>query len=70
MVNWNGKYRLALANELSSERPWLGTFHLVAIYSRDLLVGEVVQHFKAGVNARSTGAQLATRKQLCEGTVF
>ena len=63
MANWNGKYRLALANELSSERPWLGTFHLVAIYSRNLSVGEVAQHFKAGVNARSTGAQLATRKQ-------
>ena len=63
MANWNGKYRLALANELSSERPWLGTFHLVAIYSRDLSVGEVALHFKAGVNARSTGAQLATRKQ-------
>ena len=63
MANWNGKYRLALANELSSDRPWLGTFHLVAIYSRDLLVGEVAQHFKAGVNARSTGVQLAKRKQ-------
>ena len=63
MANWNDKYRLALANELSSDRPWLGTFHLVAIYSRDLLVGEVAQHFKAGVNARSTGAQLAKRKQ-------
>ena len=63
MANWNGKYRLALANEFSSDRPWLGTFHLVAIYSRDLSVGEVAQHFKAGVNARSTGAQLATRKQ-------
>ncbi|MFL3665854.1 MAG: DUF1592 domain-containing protein [Verrucomicrobiota bacterium] len=63
MANWNGKYRLALANELSSDRPWLGTFHLVAIYSRDLLVAEVAQHFKAGVNARSTGAQLAKRKQ-------
>ena len=70
MANWNGKYRLALANELSSDRPWLGTFHLVAIYSRDLSVEEVSQHFKAGVNARSTGAQLATRKSVFEGTVF
>ena len=70
MANWNGKYRLALANELSSERPWLGTFHLVAIYSRDLSVGEVVQHFKAGVNARSTGAQLATRKQSAKEQFF
>ena len=70
MANWNGKYRLALANELSSDRPWLGTFHLVAIYSRDLSVGEVVQHFKAGVNARSTGAQLATRKQSAKEQFF
>ena len=70
MANWNGKYRLALANEFSSERPWLGTFHLVAIYSRDLSVGEVAQHFKAGVNARSTGAQLATRKQSAKEQFF
>ena len=70
MANWNGQYRLALANELSSDRPWLGTFHLVAIYSRDLSVGEVAQHFKAGVNARSTGAQLATRKQSAKEQFF
>ena len=70
MANWTGKYRLALANEFSSERPWLGTFHLVAIYSRDLSVGEVAQHFKAGVNARSTGAQLATRKQSAKEQFF
>tara|TARA_Y100000780_G_scaffold36031_1_gene29093 strand:- start:1047 stop:3644 length:2598 start_codon:yes stop_codon:yes gene_type:complete len=70
MANWNGQYRLALANEFSSDRPWLGTFHLVAIYSRDLSVGEVAQHFKAGVNARSTGAQLATRKQSAKEQFF
>ena len=63
MANWNGKYRLALANELSSDRPWLGTFHLVAIYSRDLSAGEVAEHFKAGVNARSAAAQLAGQTQ-------
>ena len=70
MANWNGKYRLALANEFSSDRPWLGMFHLVAIYSRDLSVEEVAQHFKAGVNARSTGAQLATRKQSSKEQFF
>ena len=62
-TNWNGKYRLALANELTKDRPWLGTFHLVAIYSRDLSAGEVADHFKAGVNARSPGAKLAGRTQ-------
>jgi hypothetical protein len=60
-ANWNAKHRLALANELSKDRPWLGTFYLVAIYSRDLSAGEVAHHFKAGVNARSAGTQLATR---------
>ena len=62
-TNWNGKYRLALANELTKDRPWLGTFHLVAIYSRDLSAGEVADHFKAGVNARSPSAKLAGRTQ-------
>ena len=70
MANWSGKYRLALANELSIDRLWLGTFHLVAIYSRDLSVEEVAQHFKVGVNARSTGAQLATRKQSSKEQFF
>ena len=60
MANWNGKYRLALANELSKDRPWLGTFHLVAIYGRDLSAREVARHFNAGINARFTGAPLAT----------
>ncbi len=30
--NWDKNYRLALGNELSNDRPWLGTFHEVAIY--------------------------------------
>jgi uncharacterized repeat protein (TIGR01451 family) len=34
--NWDGGFRLALANELTGGRPWLGEFHLVAIYSRAL----------------------------------
>ena len=54
--NWNANYRLALANELSMDRPWLGTFHLVAIYSRDLSPGEVAAPFKAGVTAPSNAA--------------
>jgi uncharacterized repeat protein (TIGR01451 family) len=34
--NWDKGLRLALANELTGGRPWLGEFHLVAIYSRAL----------------------------------
>ena len=29
--NWDSNYRIALGNELSNNRPWLGTFHQVAI---------------------------------------
>lgn len=34
--NWNGDFHLALANETTKDRPWKGTFHFVAIYSRAL----------------------------------
>ncbi|HMO65710.1 MAG TPA: hypothetical protein PKE47_10915, partial [Verrucomicrobiota bacterium] len=47
-VNWDGSYSLALANEFSNDRPWRGTFHLVALYNRDLLPHEVEAHFQAG----------------------
>ena len=46
--NWHGSFRLALGDELNGGRPWLGTYHLVAIYKRELSAGEVTRHFKAG----------------------
>jgi hypothetical protein len=49
--NWNGSFRLALADELSGGRPWQGTYHLVAIYNRSLSPQEVTQNFKAGARA-------------------
>ena len=36
VTNWDGSFRLALANELTGDRPWEGIFYLVAIYNRDL----------------------------------
>jgi mono/diheme cytochrome c family protein len=48
LSNWDSSFRLALGNELTSDRPWLGTFRLVAIYSRRLSTAEVEQNFKAG----------------------
>lgn len=51
LTNWSGSYPLALANELSGDRPWEGTFHLVAIYSRAISPKEVEQNYKAGPNA-------------------
>jgi hypothetical protein len=45
--NWDGDFHLALANELTKDRPWLGEFHLVAIYNRALSQTEVSQNFRA-----------------------
>lgn len=52
--NWDTSYQVALANELSNDRPWRGAFHLVALYNRDLLPHEVERHFQAGPRAGST----------------
>ncbi len=48
MSRWNDGYRLALANELSGDRPWLGELHLAAVYSRALSLEEVQGNFQAG----------------------
>ena len=71
MSNWDSSYRLALGNELSGERPWLGTLFLVAIYNRDLTAVEVTQNFKAGAQARMDPVKLATaeNEQLFESKI-
>ena len=57
LTNWDARFRLALADEVSGGRPWLGTYHLVAIYSRDLSAAEVRQNFRAGVRAPATAGE-------------
>ena len=64
--NWNGSYRFALADELSRGRPWLGTYYLVALYSRDLSATEVERNFKAGPGVKASPA-LAARQKLASG---
>ncbi len=46
--NWDGGFRLALGNELTEDRPWLGELHRVAVYARALDSGEVSRYAKAG----------------------
>ncbi len=46
--NWSGSYRLALANEFTGDRPWLGELHRVAIYNQALTQAQVARHFNAG----------------------
>jgi len=71
MSNWDSSYRLALGNELSGDRPWLGTLYLVAIYNRDLSAKEVANNFKAGAQAQMDPAKLATKEneQLFESKI-
>lgn len=63
LSNWDGGYRLGLANELSKDRPWLGTLRLMAIYSRALSGTEVSQNFNAGPEGRPSPELIAKRKQ-------
>ncbi len=53
---WDAGHTLALANELSGDRPWLGEYQLVAIYCRGLSAAEVQQNYLAG--PRPSTAQL------------
>ena len=46
--SWDERMPLLLANELSEDRPWLGTYYLVAIYDRALTAAEVVHNYEAG----------------------
>ncbi|MCK9995419.1 MAG: putative Ig domain-containing protein [Candidatus Krumholzibacteria bacterium] len=48
LSNWDTSYALALGNEAIDDRPWLGDYHLVAIFDRALSGVEVQQNFTAG----------------------
>ncbi len=54
LSGWSDAYRLALVNELTGDRPWLGELHLVAIYNRALSNTEIQQNFKAGTGPAAT----------------
>ncbi len=60
--NWNDKYRFALANEVTGDRPWLGELHLVAVYSRSLSADEVADNFAAGFDAE-VGIKVAAEEE-------
>ncbi|PSR19015.1 hypothetical protein C8255_04520 [filamentous cyanobacterium CCP3] len=58
LTNWDAGFRLALGNELTGDgqrpaqegpRPWLGEYHLVAVYNRALSAAEVSQNFAANL---------------------
>ena len=49
-TNWNDTYHLALGNELLEGRPWLGSYHLVAIYNSALSSERILQKFQIGID--------------------
>lgn len=46
--NWDQSFRLALGNDLAGNSPWLGEYHLVAIYNRALTQTDVWRNYFAG----------------------
>lgn len=47
-LEWSPDYRLELGDERTQERPWSGTYRLVAIYGRALGPAEVARNFSVG----------------------
>ena len=45
---WDPAHRLVLGNDLTDDKAWLGTLHLVAVYDRALDPAEIQQNFEAG----------------------
>ena len=52
--NWDASFSLLLGNELSEDRPWIGSLHLVALYNRALTTDEVITNFTAGPDTQQT----------------
>jgi hypothetical protein len=50
---WNDSYVLTLGNEPTGDRPWLGEFHLVAIFDRALNQAKVEHNFHIGPGTTS-----------------
>jgi len=56
LSNWDESFRLALANELTGDRPWLGEYRRAALYDRALSGEDVGQAFRAGPQGEVAGA--------------
>lgn len=45
--NWDDRMPLLLGDEVSEDRPWLGLFHLCAVYARALAPTEVLHNYES-----------------------
>ncbi len=55
---WDGRFCLALCNELTRDRPWLGELYRIAIYDGALSQEEVSRNFQGGLEKRFPGSQV------------
>lgn len=55
LAAWNDQFELALGNEITGNRAWLGTYRMVAVYSRALTSEEVSARFGSGPVTAPTG---------------
>jgi PKD repeat protein len=67
LSNWDTTFRFALANEMSGNRPWLGEYHLVAVYDRALPADDVARNYAAGPSANNLPVAVFTATPV-EGT--
>jgi hypothetical protein len=58
ITNWDNAFRFGLANEMTGELPWLGEFHLLAVYNRALSLGEIYQNYDVGIDDSFIGTPI------------
>lgn len=49
-ANWNLNFHLALGNEFTNQRPWLGEYYMVALYCQALTADIIQTHVQTGVS--------------------
>ncbi|MFC0040466.1 LamG domain-containing protein [Actinomadura rayongensis] len=59
LAAWDDRFELALGDEITGGRAWLGTYRMVALYDRALAAEEVAARFASGPSA----APVTTRGQ-------
>ncbi|WP_067460950.1 LamG domain-containing protein [Actinomadura macra] len=48
LAAWSDQFELALGDEMTGDRAWLGTYRMVALYNRALTTEEVLARFSSG----------------------
>lgn len=52
LADWDDIYAFVLGNEVSGDRPWLGTLRMVSIHNRVLTGEQIQQNFDVGVGEK------------------